>query len=109
MISNAVCYRSYLTLGLIRVTLFDDRLEVTPPGYWVVIFVLISIEKADFDQNGVIDPKGSGTNDTETGTNGVESGTNKSKGETSFDYRLSVNENSEAYNEWTSKEWKDTA
>lgn len=102
MISNAVCYRSYLTLGLIRVTLFDDRLEVTPPGYWVVIFVLISIEKADFDQNGVIDPKGSGTN-------GAESGTNKSKGETSFDYRLSVNENSEAYNEWTLKEWKDTA
>lgn len=84
MISNAVCYRSYLTLGLIRVTLFDDRLEVTPPGYWVVIFVLISIEKADFDQNGVIDPKGSGTNGTETGTNGTESGANKSKGGNQF-------------------------
>ena len=49
-------------------------------------------KKADFDRNGVIDPKETGTNGTETGTNGTESGANKSKGGTSFDHRLSVNE-----------------
>ena len=32
MISNAVCHRSYLTLGKIQVAIFDDRLEVTSPG-----------------------------------------------------------------------------
>ena len=32
IISNAVCHRSYLSPGALRVAIHDDRLEVTSPG-----------------------------------------------------------------------------